>query len=409
MSFWKIFCTGALVLFCACTAQPAGTPTPQSAQGTPDAPVTAAASTAVLPPASNGPLVFVGTYTFGPGRQHREEGIFAYRMDPATGGLTLLSKAGGPPNPSFLTIDPTGRYLVAVSEWGQPGVGVSSYAIDRASGALTFINAQAVGGESPAYVTVHPSGKWVLTANYMGGSLTVLPLGEDGKLDKYTALVQHSGSGPNKERQEGPHAHSVMLAPGSDLVLAADLGIDKVMLYDFDTQKGLLNPHAVPALETEPGSGPRHMAFSPDHRSFYVLNELASTLLAYLFDAAAQAFTEIQSVALLPADFKEFNKSADVHLTPDGKFLYATNRGHDSLAIFSVDPATGKLNLVGHQSTQGQTPRNFAIDSTGTFLLVANQDSGTIVSFRIDSNTGELSPTGQVTEIAVPMCIQFLE
>ncbi len=334
-------------------------------------------------------------------------------MDPATGTLTQLSQAGGPPNPSYLALDPSGRYLLAVSEWGQyalqPGIGISSYSINKATGALALINSQPVGGESPAYVSIDPAGKWVLVANYMGGSVTVLPLGEDGKLGEHTALIKHQGSGPNKDRQEAPHAHSAILAPGSNLAMVADLGIDKVMLYDLDPAKGALVPHAVPALELDPGSGPRHMSFSPDGRTLYVVNELSSSLSSYQFDAASGTFQDLQSVSLLPAGFTGKNTSADIHITPSGKFLYASNRGHDSLAIFAIEKTTGKLTLVGHQPTQGKTPRNFAIDPTGAFLLAANQDSNAIVSFRIDPATGALTPTGQVTKLTMPVCIKFLE
>lgn len=408
MNFWRFICTGALILLCACT-----TPAPKNQSTLPEptnaapASITVAATAAATAAQPGGPLVFVGTYTFGPGNAKRPEGIFGYRMDPATGALSPVSKAGGPPNPSYLAVDTSGRYLAAVSEWGQRGVGISSYAIDTHSGSLTLINSQPVGGDSPAYVSIHPSGKWVLTANYMGGSASVLPLSEDGKLGERTALVEHQGSGPRKDRQEAPHAHSVIMAPGSSLVLVADLGIDRVMLYDLDEEKGTLAPHAVPALELPPGSGPRHMTFSPDGRFLYVVNELSSSLTAFQFDSAAKTFQEIQAVSLLPADFQGKNTSADLHMTPSGKFLYASNRGHDSLAIFAVDESSGKLTQVGHQSTQGKTPRNFAIDPTGSFLLAANQDSGTIVTFRIDTATGGLTPTGAVTELAMPVCIRF--
>ncbi len=358
-------------------------------------------------------LVFVGTYTSGPNNQVRADGIFVYRMDPTTGALNQLSKAGGLPNPSYVTVDPSGRYLIAVSETGeyegQPGGAVSSYAINAATGALALINSQPVHGASPAYISTDPSGKWVLTANYMGGNVTVLPLGEDGKLGAATAVVQHTGSGPNKDRQEAPHAHSVILGPGGKLVLAADLGIDKVLLYDLDPVKGTLTPHTTPALVLPPGTGPRHMDFHPNQRYLYVLGELASTVTAYQYDANGGTFQEVQSVSLLPADFREANTSADIHVAPSGKFLYASNRGNDSIAIFSINPSSGKLALVDHISTQGKTPRNFAIDPSGSFLLAANQDSGTIVSFRIDPETGKLTTTGQVTRLQMPVCIKFLD
>lgn len=385
------------ILISACSA-----PTPTAP------PVTQARSAATSGFESGGPLVFVGAYTSGPGNEERSDGIFVYRMNLATGALSLLSKVGGPPNPSYLGVESSGRYLLAVSEWGQPGVGVSSYAIDAKNGTLALINSQPVGSDGPAYVTVDPLSKWVVTANYAGGSVTVLPLGEDGRLGAYTSLVKHQGSGPNKARQEAPHAHSALIL-GNRMVLAADLGIDRVMLYDLDYDKGTLTPSSIPSIDMKPGSGPRHMAYFEEGRTLYVVNELSSTLS--VFQNNAGTFKELQTVSLLPADFQGKNTSADVHIASfgehDGAYLYASNRGHDSLAIFSIDQDTGKLTLVGHQPTEGRTPRNFAIDPTGNFLLVANQDSGAIVTFRIDRKTGGLSPTGQVTKLAMPVCIKF--
>lgn len=402
MIFQKILRLAAFaVLFTACSA-----PTPAAS------PVTraraAAARTATAGFESGGPLVFVGTYTSGPGKEERPDGIFVYRMNLATGALTLLSKAGGPPNPSYLAVTSSGNYLLAVSEWGQPGVGVSSYAIDAKKGTLALINSRPVGSDGPAYVTVDPLSKWVVTANYSGGSVTVLPLGDDGRLGEYTALVKHSGAGPVQGRQEAPHAHSALIL-GNRMVLAADLGIDKVMLYDLDYNNGTLTPSSIPSIDMKPGSGPRHMVYSTEGNILYVVNELSSTLS--VFQNNAGTFKELQTVSLLPADYQGKNTSADVHIASFGEYydeyLYASNRGHDSLAIFSIDQNTGRLTLVGHQPTEGKTPRNFAIDPTGNFLLVANQDSGTIVTFRIDRSNGRLSPTGQVTKLVMPVCIKF--
>jgi len=358
------------------------------------------------------PLVYVGTYTQDSKGNNRPDGIYVYRMDPKTGALNLASKTGGPPNPSFLTIDPGGRYLVAVSETGQyegqEGGGVSSYAIDPSRGALTLINSQPTHGAAPCYVTIDPSGKWVIVANYNGGNVTVLPLGADGKLGAPTDVVQHKGSSVNKSRQAEPHAHSAIFAPGSaTLVLVADLGLDRIMLYDLDLVKGKLVPHTTPWITIHPGGGPRHMAFSPDTHTLYVANEVDSTVSAFQYDAAKGSFTELQTLPLLPADFKGQNTSADIHLTPSGKYLYASNRGIDNLAAFSVDSASGKLAAAGQVSTQGKTPRNFAIDPSGTFLLAANQDSDSIVTFRIDHATGKLTPTGSTTTISSPVCVRF--
>jgi len=359
--------------------------------------------------AAHSSLVFAGTYT-----GQNPNGIFVYRFDPTSGALTLLSKTAGLPNPSFLTVDPGRRYLLAVSETGdylgQPGGAVSSYRINSETGGLTLINSQPTHGASPCYVSVDPSGRWVFVANYSGGSVTVLPLGEDGRLGEPTALVQHNGSSINQNRQEAPHAHSIQRAPGSQtLVLAADLGLDKILLYDLDPAKGSLAPHAVPSLALKPGAGPRHFTFHPTAPYVYVANELDSSVTAFHYDAPNAAFQEIQTLSLLPPDFQGENGSADIHITPDGKFLYASNRGHDSLAIFSIDAASGQLTSLGHQPSGGKTPRNFAIDPSGTYLLAANQDSGSIVTFRIDKATGKLSPAGPVTQLDQVVCLQFLE
>jgi 6-phosphogluconolactonase len=347
-------------------------------------------------------LVFVGTWKIN---GNPAVNIFVYRFDPSTGALVQVGKVSRISDPMYLAIDPSGRYLLAVSI--DDGI-ISSYSIDS-TGKLTLINSQQTGGAVPVYVSIDPSGKWVLVANYLFGSLAVLPLGDDGLLGEATALVHDTGSGPNPDRQEGPHVHSVIFAPGGHLVLAADLGIDKVMLYDLDTNKGTLAPHAVPALELRPGSGPRQMVFSPDGRFLYVVSELHSTVTSYQYDASTETFQELEIQFLIPADFKGQNLSADVHITPDGRFLYASNRGHDSLTIFAIDQSSGKMNLVGYASTQGKTPVNFAIDPTGTFLIVANQDSNTIVTFRIDPTSGKLTPTGETVEVTAPACIKFMQ
>ena len=363
-------------------------------------------------PQTGSPLVFVGTYTRGPQGQNRSEGIFVYRMDPSSGALALLSKAGGPPNPSFLTVDPSHRYLIAVSETGEfngePGGGVSSYAINAATGELKLINSQPTRGADPCYVTVDPTGKWVLVSNYSGGSVTVLPLGEDGQLGSPTDTIQHHGFSVNPDRQAEPHAHSVQVAPGSGkLVLAADLGLDRILLYDLDLSAGSLSPHAVPYLSTAAGSGPRHMAFYPGGRYLYVASEMGSTISAYQFDPSAQTYAELQTLSTLPEGYSGQNSGADIHISPSGKFLYTSNRGQDSLAVFAIDAASGKLTALGQVSTQGKTPRNFAIDPTGTFILAANQDSGSIVTLKIDAETGLPAPAGPVTNLPMPVCVQF--
>jgi 6-phosphogluconolactonase len=392
---WKLICMGLLLALSACGA-PAPTRSPSMS----------------VSPQNKSPLVYVGTYTQGPKGENRAEGIYVYRMDLATGALTLQSKAGGPPNPSYLTIDPSQRYLIAVSETsqfnGQDGGGVSSYGIDPTSGALSLINSQPTHGQAPCHVIVDPSGKWVIVANYSSGNATVLPLGDDGKLGAPTDVVQHHGSSVNKSRQEGPHAHSSTFAPGSGtLLLVADLGLDRIMLYDLDLAKGKLAPHATPWIAIHPGGGPRHMAFSADARFLYVANEVDSSVTTFEYHAAKGAFTEMQTLPLLPADFSGQSTAADIHLTPSGKFLYASNRGLDSLAMFSIDPTSGKLTSIGQTPTQGKTPRNFAIDPSGAYLLAANQDGNSVVTFRIDPATGKLSASGPVANLPAPVCVKF--
>jgi 6-phosphogluconolactonase len=414
---WRILGAGLTFLLFACSPQPTARETDAQVVKQPSAPGATRVSsqqpgmqTTSTHSKENSPLVFVGSYT-SPGHA---DGITVYRMDPNSGALTQVNKATSLPNPSFLTVDPSQRYLIAVSEAGeyngQPGGAVSSYAINPTTGALKLINSQPTHGESPCYVSLDPAGKWVLVANYSSGSVTVLPLGEDGRLGAPSDVVQHSGSSVNPWRQESPHAHSILRAPGSEtLTLAADLGIDRVMLYDLDPKTGKLVPHSIPWLSVKPGAGPRHMVFHPNQRFLYVVNELDSSVTSFAYDAGAGAFQELQTLSLLPEDFKGTNNSADIHITPSGKFLYASNRGHDSLAMFSIDDASGKLTPMGHVSTQGKTPRNFAIDPYGKFLLVANQDSGNIITLRIDPLTGKLSPTGQKTSLSAPVCIQFYD
>jgi 6-phosphogluconolactonase len=262
-------------------------------------------------------------------------------------------------------------------------------------------------GSAPCYVTATDSGKFVLVANYMGGNVAVLPVLKDGSLGEATAVEQFKGSGPNRERQEAPHAHCIVLDHANEHAYACDLGTDKVMVYRFDRRTGRLTPNAQPAVSLKPGAGPRHMTFHPNGRVAYVLNELDATVTAFTLDVRQGTLRELETVATLPADFKAPNTAADIHVAPGGKFLYCSNRGHDSLAAFRIDPGTGRLTLLGHTPTEGKTPRNFAIDPTGAFLLAANQNSDTVVTFRIDTQTGTLRPTGHKAEVPTPVCLKL--
>jgi 6-phosphogluconolactonase len=252
---------------------------------------------------------------------------------------------------------------------------------------------------------VHPSGKAVLAANYGGGNAVICPVKSDGSLGEVSDVAQHTGKGGDPKRQDGPHAHMALLDAAGNYAFVPDLGIDRVMIYKVDMAKGKLVPNGFAAVK--PAAGPRHMAFHPSGKFGYVINELDSTMTAFTYDKSKGALTELQSLSTLPAGFKETSYCADVHVHPSGKFLYGSNRGHNSIVAFAIHTA-GKLSLIGHTSTQGKWPRNFGIDPSGQFLLVANQQSDSVVTFRIDQKTGNLTPTGQVTEIPAPVCLKFI-
>lgn len=341
-------------------------------------------------------LVYVGSYA-----EPSDEGIHVYSLG-AAGELLLRHALAGFANPSFLTLNRAGTHLYTVNEASEGAV--SAFAVDP--GALTLLNQQPTHG-SPCYLSLDASERFVLVANYGGGSVVVLPRLEHGHLEKASDLVQHHGSSLDPERQEEPHAHSVMVGPQGRFVFAADLGIDKLMVYSLDTEKGKLEPHTTPWIELPAGAGPRHLAFHPQGSYAYLMNELNATITAFAYHREEGTLQSIQTVPTLPADFHGENTCADIHVHPSGKFLYGSNRGHDSIVIFSVDPQTGKLELLAYEPTQGKTPRNFAIDPSGTFLLAANQDSDTIITFRIEPS-GTLAPTGHITQVQAPVCIKMI-
>jgi 6-phosphogluconolactonase len=353
-------------------------------------------------------LVYIGTYT-----NANSKGIYAWRMDLASGSLTSLGLVGETPNPSFLDVSPDHRFLYAANEVGSfegKKVGsVSAFSIDAISGKLTLLNQQSSGGAGPCHVAVDHTGKNVLVANYDSGNIECLPVQPDGRLGAPTAFAQHSGKGPNATRQEGPHAHCMTVDPANQFVFACDLGLDKLMTYRFDASKGTLTA-ATPAFSaTEPGAGPRHLIFSSDGHEAYVINELTSAITRYGFDPASGALTSRQTVPLLPAHFTGMNTAAEIVLHPNGKFLYGSNRGDDSIAEFAVDAAAGgNLTFVDRFPTQGKTPRSFAIDPTGKFLLAAHQNSNSIVVFNVDPVTGKLTPAGKVLNCGSPVCVKFV-
>ena len=351
-------------------------------------------------------LVYVGTYTSG-----KSVGIYLYRLDLGDGSLKHAGTTAGVSNPSYITVDRARRRLYAVNEVeefeGSPGGAVSAFEMEPTSGALRLLNRRRTMGGAPCYVSAADSGRFVLVANYVGGNVAVLPVSEDGSLGDAVDVVQFKGSGPNRERQEAPHAHCVLLDRANEHAYACDLGTDKVMAYRFDRRTGRLTPNEQPSVSLKPGAGPRHMTFHPNGRVAYVLNELDATVTAFKLDPARGTLKELETVATLPANFKVPNTSADIHVAPGGKFLYCSNRGHDSLAAFRIDPGTGRLTLVGHTPTGGKTPRNFAVDPTGAFLLAANQNSDTVVTFRIDPQTGALRATGHKAEVPSPVCLKL--
>ncbi len=352
-------------------------------------------------------LVYVGTYT----SQSKSEGIYLYGLDLSDGSLKRLGVTRGVRDPSYLALDRARRFLYAVEELeefeGAKSGAVSAFEINRTDGSLRFVNRQASKGGAPCYVTADARGRFVLVANYTGGSVAVLPVRKGGGLAKAADVKQDSGSGPVRERQEGPHAHCVVLDPPNRHAYSCDLGADKVLIYDFDSRRGKLAPAAQPFVSLKPGAGPRHLTFDRAGRFAYVLNELASTVTVFARERAKGALQELNTYTLLPADFRGENTGADIHLTPDGRFLYCSNRGHDSIALFRVEARTGALQTAGHTPTGGKTPRNFAVDPSGRFLLVANQRSDSVVTFRIDPSTGALKATGRAAEIPSPVCLKL--
>jgi 6-phosphogluconolactonase len=351
-------------------------------------------------------FVYVGTYTSG-----KSEGIYLYRLDLSSGELKHVATTKGVKDPSYLALSPNRRYLYAVNELeefaGKKSGAVSAFAVDRAKSELRLLNQQPSLGGSPCYVDVDRTGRFVLVANYSGGNVAVLPVRRDGSLGEATDMKQDEGSSINTERQQGPHAHCVVLDPANRFAYTCDLGTDKIMIYRFDRRQGKLTPAANPSVQVMPGAGPRHLTFHPRSAYAYVVNEMHVTVTAFAHDQRQGNLRELQTMPALPMEPTSADSGADIHVSPDGRFLYCSNRGHDSIAAFKIDARSGKLTSVAHESTRGKTPRNFAIDPTGNFLLVANQRSDNIVTFRRDKKTGRLSATGHVAEVPSPVCLKF--
>jgi 6-phosphogluconolactonase len=350
-------------------------------------------------------LLYVGTYTKG-----MTDGIFIYSFNDKTGKLKDLKIPVVSNNPSFLTISPNNKYLYAVGETDDPDKnhsgGVSAFKIEK-KGRLKLINHVLTEGPNPCHVSISSDGKKLIASNYTGGSISLFNLLPDGSLTEMIQKVQHEGSGPYPGRQEGPHAHSAKFSPDGRLLFAADLGIDELKIYEIKLAVLPLSPHSQPFVKFSPGSGPRHFDFTPDLTYIYVINELSSTVSVLM--KYGNTWKEVQSISTLPKDFEGENTCADIHLSANGNFVYASNRGHNSLVVYQRDKTNGKLELIQTTSVQGDWPRNFTIDPKGRFLLVANQRSNDIVVFSIDEATGKLLPTGKKIECNSPVCLQFLK
>lgn len=350
--------------------------------------------------------VYFGTYTRGD-----SEGVYVASFDTRTGELGEPTLAGEAVNPSFVAIHPNGRFLYAVGEIsefeGQKTGGVTAFSIDRATGKLTKLNAQSSGGAGPCHVIC--DGENVLVANYGGGSVAALPVQEDGSLGKATSFVQHTGSSVNPRRQEGPHAHSINLDAAGKHAVVADLGLDQLLVYEYDADAGTLTANDPPSLASPPGSGPRHFAFHPNGRFAYANLEISLEVLAMTYDAETGTFTKVGIHSTWPeGDTREGGSTAETRVHPNGRFVYVSNRGNDSIAAFRVNEKTGDLTPIGHTSTGGKTPRNFNLSPDGKWILAANQSSSNVVVLGVDPETGQLKPTGREVSVGNPVCIRFL-
>jgi len=363
-------------------------------------------------------LVFIGTYTepilFGTGNilQGKGEGIYVYKMDSASGSLELSHIAPAGPNPSYLTFDSSHRFLYAVNEMkefeGVPTGAVSAFSMDPDTGTLRLLNRQPSHGTDPCHLSVDKTGKYVLVANFMSGSVCVLHIQNDGSLGEATDVVQHQGSSIDPVRQTGPHAHAVTLDETGRFVFVPDLGLDKLMIYKFDAEHGKLTPNNEPWVELPPGAGPRQLVLHPQGEYAYLINELNSTVTTFRYDGERGSLREIQTISTLPEEFKGVSACAELQISPSGKFLYGSNRGHNSIVIYAIDQSNGTISLVGHESTQGETPRHFIIDADGAFALVANQDTDEVIPFLLNPTTGKLSTSGHSFQVPTPVCIKII-
>ena len=364
----------------------------------------ALAATAALdaaPPAAGEYIAYVGPYT----RPNKSKGIYAYRFDAKTGKFTSIGLAAETNSPSFVVIHPNGKFLYAVNESRENTT--SAFAIDPATHLLKFLNSVATKGGGPCHLALDRTGKLLFVAYYNSGSVAAFPVKEDGSLGEASAFIQHSGSSVNRGRQSGPHAHEAVVSRDNRFLFVPDLGMDKVMIYKIDAAKGSLTPNDPPFATITPGSGPRHMAFDAKDKFAYVISEMTSAVTAYAFDAKTGALKQLETYPALPADYTGQKSGAEIAIHPNGKFLYASNRSHNSITAFAVD-GKGGLKNIGNFPVAGKTPRHFAIDPTGSYMVVENQDSDNMVVFKIDAKTGKLTPTGDSIEIGAPVSLAFM-
>jgi len=351
-------------------------------------------------------LVYIGTYT-GP----KSQGIYVYKLASATGKLTPLGLAGASDRPAFLALHPNHRYLYAVNEIdkyeGKKSGSVSAFSIDRKTGKLTLLNIVPSGDPGPCHLVVDHTGKYLLVANYGVGSVAAFQILADGSLGKATAFLPHTGHSIDPKRQEAPHAHSIYVSADNRFVVSADLGTDQVYVYRFDATKGTLAPNQPPSAAVPAGTGPRHFAFHPSAKFAYVIEEMGSSLTAFSYDAAPGVLHPLETISTVPKDYKGYNDCAELYIHPTGKFLYGSNRGHDSITVFAIDSVKGTPTPIQYVPSGGKTPRSFGIDPTGSYLIAANQDTNSLVVFRIDTKTGHLTPTGQKEDVTSPICVVF--
>jgi 6-phosphogluconolactonase len=352
-------------------------------------------------------LVYIGTHSAGP-----QKGISVAHFNSATGVLTKPELIVEAPAPAYFILHPNGKYLYVCNSndfaRGYTGQIISAYSVDPKNGTLTILNQQSSGGADPSYIEMDAAQRFVLVANYKGGSVTVIALQPDGSLGAMTANIKHSGKSVDTVRQTQPYAHSVKLDPTNSFALVADLGLDKLFVYRFNRETGALTPNDPPFVQVSPGSGPRHIAFHPSGKFVYLINEMACTIITFAWDSASGTLTELQTSSTIPSDYKGKNACAEIAVYPNGKFLYASNRGHESLAVFVVNDTSGKISLMEHIPTQGRSPRNFEFDPTNKWLIVTNHNSDNAMVFKVDEKSGHLTPTGNPVSIVYPFCIRFL-